>query len=136
MEYHYHVSINPDLTSTNGAPLESAPGWSFSTILPRLVSALPADNTYNVRLDASVQLNFSYSMDAASVEANFSLQTSDGSAVSGQSGWNENFTTFAFTPTALLQRDTSYSVVLGDQAAALGGTPLGDADPPDLAHRL
>ena len=53
--------------------------------------------------------------------------TSDGNAVSGQSGWNEDFTTFTFTPTALLQRDSSYSVVLGAETAALGGTPLGEA---------
>ncbi len=122
---NYVVSINPQLTSTNGTPLESATGWSFSTILPRLVSTIPADNTSYVRLDASVQLSFSYSMDTASVETNFSLLTSDGSIVSGQSGWNDNSTTFAFTPTTLLQRDTSYSIVLGGQAAALGGTPLG-----------
>ncbi len=121
----YTVSVNHDLTSTDEAPLESTSAWSFSTILPRLVSTLPADNINNVRLDARVQLNFSYSMDAASVKSNFSLLSSDGNAVSGQSGWNDSFTTFAFTPTALLQRDTSYSIVLGDQTAALGGTPLG-----------
>jgi uncharacterized protein YfaS (alpha-2-macroglobulin family) len=123
---HYTVSINSDLTSTDGAPLESTSGWSFDTILPRLVSTVPQDTTNKVRLDASVKLSFSYSMDAASVEANFSLQTSTGNAVSGNSGWNDDFTTFAFTPTALLLRDTSYVVQLSDQAAALGGTPLGE----------
>ncbi|MFZ0534039.1 MAG: Ig-like domain-containing protein [Anaerolineales bacterium] len=122
----YQVSINPDLTSTTGSSLESAPSWSFDTVLPRLVSATPADNTNNVRLDTNVQLNFSYSMDSTSVETNFSLQTSAGDPVSGQSAWNEDFTTFTFTPTALLQRDVSYSVLLGTQAAALGGTPLGE----------
>ena len=122
----YQVNINPDLTSTGGSPLESAPVWSFSTALPRLVSAQPADNTYNVRPDSTVQLDFSYSMDSASVEANFSLQTGDGSTVEGQSAWNEDSTTLTFTPTALLQRDTTYSVLLGGEAAAQGGKPLGD----------
>ena len=122
----YTASVNPDLTSTDGSPLKSAQDWSFSTVLPRLVSAQPEDNLSNVHLDSPVKLTFSYSMDAASVAANFSLLDGDGNDVSGQSGWNENFTTFAFTPTALLQRDTSYSVVLGAQTAALGGTPLGD----------
>ena len=122
----YRVSINPDLTSTNGSPLESAPDWSFSTVLPRLVSAQPSDNMVTVHLDSNVQLNFSYSMDAASVEANFSLQTSAGNQVEGQSGWNEDFTTFTFTPTVMLQRDTAYSIQLGAQAAALGGTVLGE----------
>jgi len=123
----YHVSLNPDLISTSGSPLESTPGWSFNTVLPRFVSASPDDTASAVRLNTGVQLNFSYSMDSASVEANFSLQTSDGTAVSGASSWNEDFTTFTFTPTALLQRDETYSFSLGAQAAALGGTPLGDS---------
>jgi hypothetical protein len=122
----YTVSINPDLTSTAGSPLDGTPEWSFTTAMPRLVYTEPADNTYNVRLDARVLLNFSYSMDADSVEENFSLSASDGSPVSGQSAWKDGFTTFVFTPTALLQRDMTYSVFLDSEAAALGGTPLGD----------
>jgi uncharacterized protein YfaS (alpha-2-macroglobulin family) len=123
----YHVNLNPHLTSTSGTPLESTPGWSFNTVLPRLVSASPVDTASVVRLDTNVQLIFSYSMDSASVEANFSLQTSDGTAVAGDSTWNEGFTTFTFTPTVLLQRDATYSFSLGAGAAALGGTPIGDS---------
>jgi len=122
----YQVTINPQLTSTSGSPLDTVPSWSFSTILPRLVSAQPSDATASVHLDTAVQLNFSYSMDAASVEANFSLQASDGTPVGGKTGWNNDFTTFVFTPTALLQRDTNYTAVLDAQAAALGGTILGE----------
>ena len=122
---NYRVSINPDLTSTGGSPLESSPAWSFNTAMPRLVSSQPADFAYNVHLDTNIQLNFSYSMDSASVEANFSLQTMDGDQVTGQSAWNEDFTTYTFTPTSLLQRDATYRVSLGAEAAALGGTPLG-----------
>ena len=81
----YDVSINPDLTSTAGSPLDGTPEWSFNTAMPRLVYTEPADNSYNVRLDARVLLNFSYSMDAGSVEENFSLSASDGSPVNGQS---------------------------------------------------
>ncbi len=92
------------------------------------MSAYPGDNSSYVRLDTNVQLNFSYSMDSSSVEANFALQASDGASVAGESAWNEDFTTFTFTPTALLQRDASYSILLGADAAALGGTPLGEAD--------
>jgi hypothetical protein len=122
----YRVNTNPDLTSTGGSPLESVQSWSFTTVMPRLVSATPDDNTYFIHLDTNVQLNFSYSMDAASVESNFAMRTSDDTPVSGQSTWNEDFTTFTFTPTALLQRDMQYSVSLGAEAAALGGTPLGE----------
>ncbi|NJD60831.1 MAG: hypothetical protein FIA98_15670, partial [Anaerolineae bacterium] len=123
---HYYVSINPNLTSTSGAPLESKTGWAFDTTLPRLVSGMPYNGTENVRLDASVRLDFSYSMDKASVEANFSLQASDGTPMDGNTGWNDISTTFTLTPTVLLQRDSSYTAILGSGAAALGGTPLGN----------
>jgi hypothetical protein len=112
------VSVNPNLTSTAGSALETAPQWSFDTVMPRLVNTEPVIKSSNVRLDAQVVLNFSYSMDAASVEENFTLQTG-GDAVSGQSAWNDDFTTFTFTPTALLQRDALYSVLLGADARAL-----------------
>jgi uncharacterized protein YfaS (alpha-2-macroglobulin family) len=134
----YQVTINKDLVSTAGSPLESTPSWSFTTVLPRLVSFMPEVKT-TIGLDASIQLNFSYSMDAASVEANFSLQSSNGTAVGGRTGWNTDFTTFVFTPTNLLQRDTYYTAELNGQAAALGGTPLGKTSSmswytvPDLA---
>jgi len=123
---HYYVSINPSLTSTSGAPMESETGWAFDTTMPRLVSGTPYDGTENVRLDTAVQLDFSYSMDKTSVEANFSLQTSDGTAVDGNTGWNDTSTTFTFTPTVLLERDSSYTAILGSGTAALGGTPLGN----------
>jgi hypothetical protein len=122
----YQASLNSDLTSTAGAPLESASSWSFTTVMPRLVSTEPIDGISNVRLDAAVKLNFSYSMDSASVGANFSLQNKAGDAVSGSTGWNDDFTTFVFTPTSLLARDTAYTVLLGAEASALGGTPLGE----------
>jgi hypothetical protein len=122
----YQVQLNPDLTSTSGSPLQSTSSWTFNTVLPRLVSNSPIDGAYSVRLDSPVQLTFSYPMDSASVEANFSLQASDGINVDGKSAWNDDFTTFVYTPTSLLKRDTAYSYFLGSQAAALGGTPLGN----------
>ena len=122
----YQVSINPNLTSTGGSPLESNPGWSFNTALPRLVSTQPLDGQVNTSLDTNIQLNFSYPMDSTSVEATFLLQTSAGLPVTGQPSWNDDFTTFTFTPSALLLRDTTYLATLGAEAAALGGTPLGE----------
>ncbi|HSB65872.1 MAG TPA: Ig-like domain-containing protein, partial [Anaerolineales bacterium] len=123
----YQVSLNKDLVSTAGSPLEPTSSWSFSTVMPYLVSTSPLDGANSVRLDNNVQLNFSYSMDSASVEQNFSLQTSDGTSIAGKTGWNEDFTTFTFTPTQQLKRDVNYTVNLGAGAAALGGTALGSA---------
>jgi alpha-2-macroglobulin len=122
----YQVSLDPSLTSTDGSPLESASNWSFTTAMPSIVSISPEFGKTNVRLDTGVQIKFSCSMDAASVEANFSLQDANGTPVAGQTTWTEDFTTFTYTPTVILQRDTQYTIVLGAEAAALGGTPLGE----------
>ncbi|HSB67186.1 MAG TPA: Ig-like domain-containing protein, partial [Anaerolineales bacterium] len=120
----YQVQPNQDLVSTGGSPLKSGTAWSFSTIMPRLASTSPADGDNHVRLDTNVQLNFSYSMDATSLEENFYLQASDGDLINGRSAWNDDFTTFTYTPTQLLDHATTYSIVLGDGVAALGGTRL------------
>jgi hypothetical protein len=38
----YTVQINSELTGADGAPLESAESWSFTTAYPQLVSMQPA----------------------------------------------------------------------------------------------
>ena len=122
----YQVTLNKDLVSTAGTPLESTASWTFNTVMPYLVSSAPAPKTY-IGLDSTFQLTFSYSMDATSVEDNFSLHTDSGENVPGTSGWNADFTTFTYTPTQLLERGTYYMLDLGEGTAALGGTPLGTA---------
>lgn len=122
----YQVSINPALTATDGAPLDAAEEWSFNTASPRVISVEPQGDRY-VFLDAPVIITFSQSMDTASVEANFSLLDPAAQPVRGEFGWDETDTIMTFTPSALLERDSSYSVVLNEQAAAMGGATLGTA---------
>ena len=123
----YQVSVNPDLVATDGAPLENTGGWSFTTATPRIVSIEPADAAVNVFLDAPVRVEFSQGMDTASVEANFSLLDAAGQPVSGEFEWNEAQSSLVYTPTALLERSSSYTVVVGGETAALGGATLGSA---------
>jgi uncharacterized protein YfaS (alpha-2-macroglobulin family) len=121
----YQVTVNPALSATDGAPLDAAGSWTFSTAIPRVVSVEPADGAVLVFLDAPVRITFSQGMDTASVEANFSLLNPAAQPVSGEFSWDETFTTLTFTPTALLQRDSNYTVVLSEEAAAMGGATLG-----------
>ncbi len=127
----YTVRLNSDLRSTNGSPfdgLADSPGlyvWSFSTAAARLVSLEPGDGATAVRLDAPFELTFNQPMAPASVQDNFALLGPGAASVSGEFGWNEDFTTLTFTPTQRLALATDYSAILLGTAQARGGNPLG-----------
>jgi len=121
----YRVLLDPDLKSLNGAPLQPpADEWSFSVAPPQVIDLKPADGESNVRLDSKIILTFNQPMEKTSVEENFSLRNSFGSAVEGKFEWNEDATQLTFTPARLLQRNQSYTVSLDGKAQALGGVEL------------
>lgn len=120
----YTVSLNPNLTSVDGSPLEAAQGWSFTTALPRLVSINPDPTAGDIRLDTVFTLTFNMPMDPVSVAANFRLLEADTTPIAGKLIWDQNNTTLTFKPAHLLQRDTLHTLELGAQAQARGGTPL------------
>lgn len=121
----YTVRLNTELKSTDSSPLEEDFFWSFQTAEPRLVTVEPSQNMTNVRLDTGVVMTFNMSMDASSVEESFSVADSEGGIIEGEFSWRDKFTTLIFTPTAWLERDTQYIVILEPDAAAAGGTPIG-----------
>ncbi len=120
----YTVNLDPALHSADGGPLLDVPVWSFATASPRLVSIQPEPGALDVDLDTAVRLAFNQPMNAASVEANFSMMDNYDHVITGQTAWNEDFTTFTYTPTVLLRRSMYYTTLLGSEAASLGGTPL------------
>ena len=121
----YSVQINPDLVSMMGATLEHPVSWQFTTARPMLMHVLPEGDMKDIRLDVSFRLEFNQPMDAASVEDHFSLQQENNQRVLGEFGWQDNFRTMVFTPTANLERDMDYTLVLMEGAQSLGGTSLG-----------
>jgi len=127
----YTVYLNSDLKTSKGGPFggrevfEISPyDWSFRTAMPRLVSISPG-NAADVRLDSTFKVEFSQPMDVASTESNFTVNEPESGALSGEYGWDSDFTTLTFTPTNLLERETSYSMVLLGTSQARGGTLLG-----------
>jgi alpha-2-macroglobulin len=123
----YSVQINPQLRGVDGSPLKEAASWSFTTAAPRLVSLEPSTEAGPIRLDSKLVLTFNQPMDAASVEANFSLRGPDSAPVPGKSSWDEKGTILTFAPDSLLARNATYTVVLNKDAQARGGTPLDTA---------
>ena len=121
----YTTSLNTDLVSTTGAPLDlagSSIAWSFETALPRLVSVEPS-NEQTLSLDPTIKLTFNQGMDPASFESGFTF-ASGGSPVAGEVTWNDDHTEMTFEPTDLLERNATYTLTVTKQAAAAGGTPL------------
>ncbi len=134
----YDVILNRDLRSTSDGPFSgladsSEPyAWSFSTALPQIISVVPEEGAASIPLDSVVEMAFNQSMDAISVQENFSLLAPGGIEVDGAFGWNDDFSTLVFTPTILLNRDTTYSINLFGLAQSRGGTPLVN----DYSHKI
>jgi len=119
----YRVTINPDIKSTDGTPLQQNYSWSFTTALPELVSIEPSTETPWL-LDPQVTLSFNQPMDRASVEAHFSLNLADGRLVPGQFTWEADDTVVIFAPQGLLPRNANLTLSLSGQAQSVGGTAL------------
>jgi uncharacterized protein YfaS (alpha-2-macroglobulin family) len=121
----YTVSLNPDLVSTAGTPLDlagSSVAWSFETALPRLVSVEPSSEQL-LALDPTIKLNFNQAMDPASSESGFSF-SSGGTPVAGEVTWNDDNTRMTFEPIELLDRNAVYTLNVNRQVTAASGTPL------------
>jgi len=121
----YTATLNTDLVSTTGAPLdtvESSISWSFETALPRLVSVQPS-NEQTLSLDPTIKLTFNQTMDPASFENGFAFSRG-GIPVAGEVVWNDDHTEMSFEPGELLDRNSVYVLSITRQAMAVSGTPV------------
>ncbi|RPI99346.1 MAG: hypothetical protein EHM39_06690, partial [Chloroflexi bacterium] len=88
---------------------------------PQVVDTIPLAGE-ELPLDGPVTFYFDQDMDAASVEAAFSVSP----AVAGDLSW-PTASTLVFTPTADYERAAEYSFTLADTAESAAGVPLVDA---------
>ncbi|HEB65919.1 MAG TPA: hypothetical protein ENJ02_10310, partial [Chloroflexi bacterium] len=119
----YRVSLNPDLQSAAGTPLEEAVAWSFTTASPAVTGITP-DPASPLSLDASLTVAFNQPMNPSSVEAALRLEGEGAPAL--QTEWDETFTTLTLRPQSLLRRGTRYTLRIGGEAQSAGGAPLGN----------
>jgi uncharacterized protein YfaS (alpha-2-macroglobulin family) len=120
----YTVTLDPSLQSLEGAPLEAAFSWSFTTAQPELISVYPQVGEREARLDAQVVLTFNQPMDTASLENGFLVAALDGSPVAGSIEWSETDTVLTFTPDDLFARGERYIVTIPQEAQSRGGSRL------------
>ena len=150
----YTAKIPAGLQDPTGAVLQKDVVWSFSTTNPFVVAMQPNDGETNIWIDRPVMVTFSQPMNHASAEAAFSLHqgAADGPQVAGTFSWitatvpmgvGEGITygklaaparggqnvmllgeMMVFTPTQLLERDTTYyaSMAQGVESES-GGEP-------------
>ncbi len=121
----YRVRFDSQLKSLNGAPLQlSEDEWTFTVAPPQVIEVHPRDGENRVRLDSKVTITFNQPMQTASVEEQFALLDAEGKRIDGTFTWNEAATQLTFTPSALLRRQSTYTVILSGKAEALGQVPL------------
>ncbi|MCC6500899.1 MAG: Ig-like domain-containing protein [Anaerolineales bacterium] len=122
----YTVSLNPQLKTVSGVPLEGSGlnAWKFVTARPRVVTLNPPADQF-IGPDAKITLTFNQPMDKASVESNFLLSGTTG-PISGKFAWNEDDTEATFTPDSLLSRNLGYLLKVDGDARSRGGVTLGE----------
>jgi hypothetical protein len=129
----YTVSLNPDLISTDGAPLDkdTVKEWAFNTTFPKIDLVQP-QNPDLLRLDGPLTIRFNIAMDPNSVEANFALTGASGNPIPGKITWNDSQTSLTYEPEKNLERNTAYHLSLKGAAQARGGVALGTDFSTDL----
>jgi hypothetical protein len=109
-----------DVTGKTVLPADFS--WQFTTQPPEVVSTSPSDGQTPTPIESPVQVIFSQPVDLASAQAKFSLSATGlfGRSVPGQLTVVDS--TLTFTPTARLDFDTTYEVVIeAGVTSAAGG---------------
>jgi hypothetical protein len=127
---NYTVTVNEGLTAVDGAVLSDSFSWSFTTVEPAIVETSPLALATGVLLDEPVQVRFNQPMDQASIESSFYLRPEgqESGSVEGTLEWNEDGTSFTFTPAENLLLDTFYDAGFepGGALSLDGNAVLGD----------
>jgi uncharacterized protein YfaS (alpha-2-macroglobulin family) len=116
----YTVRVQPQIAPA--LELETSYRWQFNTAGPRLTASYPFDGAGEVERATAITLLFDQPMDRDSVEENFLLSTGgEAVEIAGDFVWTDDHT-LAFRPAEALQVATPYTVTVGTEALAAGGT--------------
>ncbi len=117
----YTAIVTPGLASIDGAVLEDGFVWSFRTLPPQVLNFTPSSGQTSLPLDTSVSITFSQPMSPESVQAAFTLSGANGSTVTGDFSWNDDFTRVTFSPSETMAMETLYTASVGTSAASANG---------------
>ncbi len=116
----FTVTAPAGLTDVTGATLRQDFRWRFKTLPPQVLNIRPQQGQTNVRLDSSIEVQFSQPMDPLSTEAAFSLLFR-GDRVPGEFIWSGDNTWLTFKPAAPLVIESVYIISLAPTAASASG---------------
>ncbi len=121
----YTVSVNPDLISLAGSPLDKGEQltWSFTTDTPQILWVNPGPGE-TIWLDSDFTVGFNQPMDRASIQEHLLLLDDQGNPLSGSYTWRDQDTRVIFQPKPLLERDSQYRLMIGAECRSRGGTAL------------
>jgi YVTN family beta-propeller protein len=128
----YTLHITTGVKDLRGNPLQSEFTQSFTTIPkdlvpPKINEVIPANLATNVFVTDKIRVFFSKPMNKASVENGFTLTwTNNGNikTVGGSFSWENDNTSFTFTPSGSLRENTVYKIILANSIADLSGNKL------------
>ena len=122
------ATVSTSARDLAGNALAQAYNWCFVTaagadaMAPTVASFTPADGATNVPINRAVAMSFSEPMDAASVDAAFSLKSAGRTPVAGSLAYIGQAA--VFTPQAPLAPNTTYVATLGHGAKDLAGNEM------------
>ena len=121
----YTARVQAGLSDTTGGVLDNDFTWRFTTFPPEVVWVTPHENQEQVAPDTSVIVQFNQKVDAVSAASGFHL-SSGGRDVPGK--FEHSGDTLTFSPTDLLEFDTTYQVRIdaGVQSVSGGEGMRGD----------
>ncbi len=137
----YTGAIAPDLKDVDGNPISAGYTWSFTTVAPKVIAVSPLSGEDvnapggrrvvqpgeaqppRARIDTAVTVQFNQPVEAASARAAFSLVSTSGDVVTGESSVLSD--TLTFTPAAKLVLNTQYAIRVAPGVTGIGGGVAG-----------
>lgn len=107
----YTVTIDPNLTSLNGAILQEAYGVTFSTARPIVTNVQPRDGATKVQLNPTIEVTFSQAINSTTQNGIY-LEGNNGLRPDLNYEWSEDGRRVSIKPVDLLELDTLYDLFI------------------------
>lgn len=121
----YTGRVTTDVKDTRGNALQADYVWSFSTGLligPLIVVTSPTNNEVNVLLNKVISATFNMAMDSSTIDQTSFIIKQGFTSTEGAISYSGN--TAYFTPTNLLEPNTTYTGILTTRIKNLAGVSL------------
>lgn len=121
----YTGRVTTDVKDTRGNALQADYVWSFSTGLligPLIVVTSPTNNEVNVLLNKVISATFNMAMDSSTIDQTSFIIKQGFTSTEGAISYSGN--TAYFTPTSLLEPNTTYTGILTTRIKNLAGVSL------------